>query len=307
MHTREIALLLTGAAGGALLSATILAATSHATETKRSSVAHDGHAESSNVASSRESPSKAASEAAANGAEPSDPVLRANANLVGQIADLRTKIATLEQQRESYEAKLDSATRQLAEATGDGGAGDGRGGRAEFDLTKSDWAKLAHEGTMKFRLPCTDSGDWAVSPGQMQRLGLAPQDATAIRDAFAKSADRQWSVVRPLCAAALGTSAEIADKIGPRTCGHLIVNTTPDLDSAKRHAAAILAGISPMPSAKGPPLLPAERLFLSMGSEMGHFEGDLAQSLGPEEAHRLAFSGALCGVGSTWPGQRAQR
>lgn len=42
--------------------------------------------------------------------------------------------------------------------------------------------------------------------------------------------------------------------------------------------------------------------FYALTGEMANFEADLAKNLGPEEAHRIAFSQDLCAGRSTFGG-----
>jgi hypothetical protein len=57
------------------------------------------------------------------------------------------------------------------------------------------------------------------------------------------------------------------------------------------HVAAFMAGDGPRPGADSSL---SERLFLVLAEESTQFENELAETFGPEEAHRLAFSERLC-------------
>jgi hypothetical protein len=65
--------------------------------------------------------------------------------------------------------------------------------------------------------------------------------------------------------------------------------------------ALLSAGQRPAP-ASGTPLHPVFEVFWTMTGEMSQFEADLAQSFGPEEAKRIAFSDKLCVGKSTFGG-----
>ena len=47
---------------------------------------------------------------------------------------------------------------------------------------------------------------------------------------------------------------------------------------------------------------PVEKMFVTLTGEMPAFEADLAASLGPEEAHRVAYADAICMAKSQWAG-----
>jgi hypothetical protein len=103
---------------------------------------------------------------------------------------------------------------------------------------------------------------------------------------------------------------EVVEKIGPDTCIHLVVDQTRDKDKgatqeAMRQVGEIRAGLRPMP---GPnePVHPVLKMFLALTGEMKLFEGDLAQSLGPEEAHRVAYADGMCMGHSTFGGSPRQ-
>ena len=120
---------------------------------------------------------------------------------------------------------------------------------------------------------------------------------STLRDAYAKSNQRVWAQVKPLCVQAVG-SAEVAEKLGVSNCKHVIVDVAKGLDreaanEAQRVVAEIRAGLRPMHGANDP-MNPVEKLFLALTAENKVFEGDLAQSMGPEEAHRLAYGEGPC-------------
>ena len=154
-------------------------------------------------------------------------------------------------------------------------------------------------------MPCINvkNDAWSPSPEKLNKLGLAPQDGAVIKNAYAHSSQRVWAAIKPLCAQAIG-SAEVAEKFGPDTCIHLVVDAESERDSeaartAKRQVGEIRAGVQPMP---GPnePMNPVMKLFLATTGESKSFEAELAQSFGPEEAHRIVYSDELCMGSSTF-------
>ena len=70
-------------------------------------------------------------------------------------------------------------------------------------------------------------------------------------------------------------------------------NDKPDkMRDALSRVAEVNAGKRDRPEGKGAE--PVEALMLALTSETKAFEADLAASLGPEEAHHIASSRALC-------------
>lgn len=230
-----------------------------------------------------------------------DPAMEANKNLADTVRDTKRRLETVEAQRARLERQLAEAQEKLAAQGSDGAP---PRNRSEFDLTADDWSELAKSGTVKFRVPCT-KGDSRLDAKDVLESGLAPQDLPTLQAAYKRSNDRVWAQIRPLCAAAVG-SAEVADKIGTDTCVHLVLDMERDHDPDGSREAFYQVGEiqsggrpAPGPNEKVSPVL---RVFLAMTNEPKAFEADLAQSFGPEEAHRVAWSGGMCMSKSTFGG-----
>lgn len=231
-----------------------------------------------------------------------EPLAKANENLASQVSEYRKRLELVAAERAKLEASLSKAEAQLA------GGKDGAPARtrSDFDLDKDDWAELAKKGEVKFRVPCLRKDGWSPSQTQIDKLALAPHDAPVIEDAYKRSYQRVWSQIRPLCQAALGSSAEVVDKIGPDSCAHLIYDLAASTDheaAAEAHTqvAEIRAGQRPEPGANEK-VHPVTKMFLALTGAMPAFEADLAKSLGPEEAHRLAYADGLCKSDDRWGG-----
>ena len=87
---------------------------------------------------------------------------------------------------------------------------------------------------------------------------------------------------------------------------HVIVDVARKKDrdassEAMRQVGEIRAGKRPPPG-PGDALDPTLEAFLALTGELSEFEADLAQSFGPEEAHRLAYSDEMCAGQSTFGG-----
>ena len=244
---------------------------------------------------------------AAAAAASDDPFGAASKNRVRQIGEYRARLEALASQKTDLEAKRSRSEQRLAAAQ-DGAPSSMK---HDFDLSPDDWQELAKDGTIKYQIPCFKKrGDaWSPSPEKLNALGLAPDDAHVLKDAYERSNQRVWSALKPLCAEALG-SAEVAEKVGPDTCIHLVLDHENERDGeaaarAKREVGEIRAGLRPMPSHERSH--PVVRLFLSTTGEMASFEAELAQAFGPEEAHRIVYSDELCMGSSTFGGSRPRK
>lgn len=223
--------------------------------------------------------------AAVEGARaPADPAV------LGELSRLRAEQARALQALETYKADI-AALEERAGLTR---------ARHQFDLDARDWTELGEKGIVKFRIPCEDPRQAAPGPEVMDRLGLAPGDAALLEKAYQHSRERLWSTLEPLCATALGGDVEKARSLGPRACRHLIFSHEgkggAGLASIRR-VSSVRAGVSPPP----PPdeQTPLDRMLLALTEETQRFEAELAQTLGPEEAHELVFSQGLCFSEST--------
>lgn len=235
--------------------------------------------------------------------ESGDALEAANGNLVAQVGEYRKRLEAIAQQKTELEKKLETTERQL-EAAREGGTAPKA--KHDFDLGPDEWKELAKDGTIKSRTPCQRKPDWQPAAEQLQKLGLAPHDAPVLKDAYKHSNERLWSAIKPICAQAIG-SAEVAEKLGVDTCQHLVLDIEDKRDSdavgeAMRQVGEIRAGMRPMPR-PNEPMHPVARMFLAVTGESQLFENELAQSFGPEEAHRITFSDQMCMGRSTWGGR----
>lgn len=234
-----------------------------------------------------------------------DPQVAANRNLVRQIGEYRHRLDTLSNEKSDLEVKLKKSEDALS-ASKDGAPVKLR---HEFDVDQEEWRELAKNGTIKYRVPCIDAkGDgWSPSPQKLDQLGLAPQDGAVLNAAYKHSSDRLWAVIKPLCAAAVG-SAEVAARIGPDTCVHLVLDTETEkdhdaTDKARKLVGQIRAGEVPMP-APSAELHPVTKIFLALTGASKDLETELARSYGPEDAHRIVFADGMCMGSSIFGGPR---
>jgi hypothetical protein len=153
------------------------------------------------------------------------------------------------------------------------------------------------------RLPCQNEDASQVTDEALDQLGLSPEDRSAIAEAYRHSRGRLWAAIGPACAAALGGSLEQAKQLGTESCQHVVLEHAQEggdqaLQSLRR-VAAFRAGDAPSPSQNG--AMPLDDVMLALTDESRLFEADLAQALGPDEAHRIVFTqGGLCFTESTY-------
>src|SRR5207244_4057965 len=110
-----------------------------------------------------------------------DPQGRANANLVRQVGDYRTRLDAITREKTEVEAKLKKTEESLAAAQ------DGAPvvAKHSFDMGAEEWKDLAKDGTIKYQMPCIDTkgGGHAPRREKLDRLGLSPQDGETIKGA----------------------------------------------------------------------------------------------------------------------------
>jgi ferric-dicitrate binding protein FerR (iron transport regulator) len=220
------------------------------------------------------------------------PLAKANENLVAQVSEYRARLEAIAAQKVALEQTLKNTEQKLASQS-DGG----RPPKTEFDLGPEDWKELSKEGTIKFMVPCSRESGWLPKPETLQKLALAPQDGPVLQTAYKNTNTRLWTVIRPLCAAEVG-SEKTADRIGLDTCIHLVLDSSSGKDreaanEAMRQVGEVRAGLRPdvEPTLQGSPVV---KMFSALTAERKLFEGELAQSLGPEEAHRVTFAEGMC-------------
>jgi hypothetical protein len=215
-----------------------------------------------------------------------DALLAANAKLVSSLQECNRRLADLGQKRVAPPVAQPTAT-----------ASSRMRGQGRRETTGPDWERYAKQGVVPYNIPCLRDTPFTPSERQLDRLGLAPQDGNVLRDAYQKSNQRVMAQLRPLCAKVLG-SEQLADRVGASACMSAIVDgarkENPDkMRDALARVGEVNAGKRPPPEA-GPALEPVEALMLAFTAESKAFEADLAATLGPEDAHRIAASRMLC-------------
>lgn len=249
------------------------------------------------------SPSAQGAAAGAASAEP-DPLLAANANLADTVREYRRRLEANDADRKQLEKKLAEAEAKL----GDAGV---MADNTKYDLSQDDWKALAQKGEIHIRVPCTGPDhDFDFSAGQLDKLGLAPQDGPIIQAAMKRSQARTWGVISTLCSQALGGIN--VDKVGQSGCMEVLQGLADQngggvYQESVRQVAEMEAGERPMPGPNDD-VPPVERALLAMTMESKKLEGDLAQQLGPDDAQRIVYGDQGCWSGGVWSvGPRPQQ
>jgi hypothetical protein len=229
-----------------------------------------------------------------------EPLLRANASLADSVREYKNKLAAIEAEEKALKTRLSDAEGKLAASANDGRAPSLA--ERDFNLTPDEWKDLAKQGTVRARIPCGRESSWDYSKGDLERLGLAPNEGGAIHDALGRSAASIWATLGPLCAQALGGSADMAQKLGPSTCQALVLDLARDkgenVEEETRAAAEARAGMRPPPDAKTGSV---SQLLYALSGASPALEQDLAKTLGPDAAHRVVYSEeGGCWSNSTW-------
>jgi hypothetical protein len=215
----------------------------------------------------------------------------ANANLAEIVRLAQQRLDQNEVEKKTLEKALREAKAKLA--------ADGAPVRNEFDLTKDDWKALAKTGTVKARYPCRFDPDWHIGTGQVAALGLSPDDVSTVEAAYKAEENRIAAVIVPGCAKVLG-NAELAGRLGARVCAEIVTESVKNENPDLQLVADIFAGNVPMPTADV--LDPFATMLVAEAGAMQALQTELAATLGPEEAHRLAFADELGSCSGSWGG-----
>jgi hypothetical protein len=226
----------------------------------------------------------------------------ANRNLVTDVHEYKGRFERIAEEKEELARRLAESETQAAAAEEPP-----EPEKSEWDLSADEAKELAAMGTVKQRYPCADRSLWRPTPETIQKLGLAPQDARTIEQAGLNAYRQSWKEVRAMCATIEDAQP---DRLGRDQCIDLIksqwTNDDPvGTDAALRRAAQVRAGLRSAPSVTDTRLHMVERLAQVLAESQQSYEHELAQSLGPAEAHRIAFSEETCAAYAVWEGAGA--
>jgi hypothetical protein len=218
------------------------------------------------------------------------------------IVSLEAQLTGLEREKQDLEQQLrtlESGLVEAPEATPRGKGPKGGIDPQDFDLDQEDWKALAAEGRVNYLVPCLSPKGHTWSPDEraLSRLALSPEDGQLLAEAYRRSNDRLWAILRPLCIKAVGSEA-VVDLLEGVTCMQIVgsmarASDRQAADDAFRRVAEVRAGLVPAPDPAAPQHPVFEGLWALTG-EMARFEADLTESFGPDEARRLAWEGGGC-------------
>jgi hypothetical protein len=251
------------------------------------------------AATRKEPPKKPADIKAAHDERDDDEdAMSANASLVSSLQECNRRLTELGQKK--VEAPPTAIASAAPAPSGRFDRGNRGGGNRRGALTPQDWERYAEAGAVPYRIPCLRDKPYVPSQREIDRLGLAPQDVDALKDAYAKSNERMQAQIAPLCASALG-SQDAANKMGASACLKAIVDSarreSPDkMKEALTRVAEVNAGKRSAPASREG-MAPVESLMMALTDETKKFESDLAAKLGPEDARRLSTGRGSCSEG----------
>lgn len=297
MKSRDLALL----AGGALLAAVPLVVYyERADASARAATDHEptvSHGALRNAAPAIDESARTPGSAAAKAGAASAPVDETKPvggerglsleQVQRQLENVNTTLRNVRQERRTLEGQLRTLQAEVA--------GQQREPADEFDLDQDDWKELAAKHKVKYRVPCMlpAEGAFKLPEAELEDLGLTPEDGDVLTEAYRRSNARVWKVVQPLCLQAVELP-EVVDMLGVTNCLRVVEQVATKRDfkatlEARRQVAEVHAGMrtSPDPALAKHPVFVAD---MALTSEARLFEADLAESLGPDEARRIARS-----------------
>lgn len=222
-----------------------------------------------------------------------DPLLAANQNLADQVEAYKRQLAQNQEASKTLQARLKAAETKLAAQESDGAPP-----RNPYDPSPDDWKQMAKDGTVVARYPCSMSAGWTPSQSLLDDVGLPAEDAPVLSAAYDRSVQRMNDVVMSGCGQVLG--ADMASRLGPEICEAVIRSSvkgeaqTADL----KKVAQIRAGELPVPAPGDSSVDPLERMLLAQTDALPQLQSDLARSLGPDLAHRVAYDDDLSACAS---------
>lgn len=216
-----------------------------------------------------------------------DGQLQAGAREKRTLRKLRSKVARLEEQRDEAVEELSMTEAALLESE--------TPPPYEFSVSAEEWQSLAPHGFIKYRIPCLqrpESG-WNIDAALAKRFGWSPQETETIMEAFWRSNERVWSVIRPLCLNVLPDEVAV-DRLGATGCQSLVESSAKEKDPmavrhAKQQVGQVRGGLQPPPGSAGE-ASGLFQMYMVLTGEGDHFEAELAEEFGPAVAQEVWHS-----------------
>lgn len=243
-------------------------------------------------------------EAPADVAACTDPsAMDANANLVAQLHDYKTRLAAAEGRREEAESKV----AQLSAAA-----------QVKHIASTDEWARMSREGTLRLKVPCSSwdgYGSFAAkrirrgagsSGGRDRRFereqraemaGLSAEEREALPDVYRRAHARTWSAMRSACEAsadfrdAMREVADPTDQSRIDTCRRYLLNLH-DGDSR-----AAMGRVTELRAARGGidrATTDVERVTFVLTDAAQTLDEEMVKAFGREKATRAADNGVTC-------------
>lgn len=245
----------------------------------------------------------------AGGPAPSctDPLaMEANANLVGQVHDYRGRLAAAEQRAKSAERERARAAEVPP---------------ARLVTSPAEWARMAREGTIHVRVPCSrpeDGGHFmvrrprqggmgvgrAIRNGEMRSraelAGLSPQELETLGEAYGRAHTRTWAAMRSACEAneSFREAMEARDQDDPLTdeqrIDHCRVRVLDVDDPSTRAALTRVAELHAAGAGIERTANDEQRVAFALANAPAALFAEMVGTLGREKTTRAIDAGILC-------------
>ena len=231
--------------------------------------------------------------------------MEANANLVGQVHDYRSRLTLAEQ-------RIKVADLERAKVL--------HGVPAALLPSAAEWARMARDGTLRLRLPCSrpdERGGYAVRRSQetaigilrsplngdfrerMRAAGLSTEELETIEDAYGRTHRRTWDTIRSACEASAGyrsamaahAEGEMSDEGRIEECkDHVLDIEEPSTRAALRRVAELHAADAAIERTTND----EQRIAFALTSATATLFDEMVRALGREKATRAIDNGILC-------------
>jgi hypothetical protein len=166
------------------------------------------------------------------------------------------------------------------------------------DPSAEEWRELAKKGELRLNRPCPMEPDWVPDQAALASGGLDAREAQGVAEAYRLAGQRASEMALANCAAWLGTSPLMVERIGAENCESILDEQAERVPGVFRRVAEMRAGLRSESEAQSAPI---EKYYLAKTREWQTFESDLARRVGAERAHRITQSPAFCMSDERWP------
>jgi hypothetical protein len=222
--------------------------------------------------------------------------MAANRNLVEQVREYRDRAERAGEEPSAMAVGVEDTSESRAEPAPPA--------KSAWDLSAEELTDLAKQGLVKQRFPCSDRHGWRPTPDALEKLGLAPHDGRVLEDAAIHAYEQSWKSIKDVCTSL--PAGQVPEPLDRDACVNAIYRSVGQSDpegteAAVRRASEAKAGVRTAPWV-GSRLHPVEKVALALAEAQKSYEQELTRALGPEDAHRAAFSEDLCASYLTWEG-----